>query len=445
MRRAAAWGSQRKPRRVPAWLPTWVLLAATACASPGMPPGGPPDSDAPVIRRVVPDSNAVNVRANAVLVHFDEVISERSSAQGGGGGRPGTAGGASGGAGAAAGAASGLATLVDLSPTDGREEVRWRRTALEIRPRGGFRPNTTYRVTVLPGIADLRGNILRERLSFAFSTGESVPEGVVDGVVFDWAAGAPAARARVELFLPADSTFRWVTTADSSGRFRLQNLAAGSYALRAWVDETPDRRIGLREISDTATVALDSARTLELYAFLRDTIAPFLDQVERVDSVGLRVRFARAVQPEWDPSGSVTILDADSVAVVEDATLIPLARFDSLLAARRPAADSLAGDSLAVDSARADTTAARDPLRPARDARPALRAPDDTLPPALPPPTFGREKPIVTFGLLLERPLPPGLYTLQVSGAPGLNGAQALTSRGFRVPEPAPPPEPERP
>lgn len=425
-------------------LAAWVLVGAAACASPGMPPGGPPDSEAPVLRRIVPDSNAVNVRADAVLLHFDEVISERSSAQGGGagaGGGVGARGGARAGAAGAAGgsgAAAGLASLVDLSPSDGREQVSWRRTAIEVRPRGGFRPNTTYRVTLLPGVADLRGNLLRERVSFAFSTGPTIPESVVAGVVFDWAAGAPAAQARVELSLPVDSTFRWVTTADSLGRFRLRNLAPGIYRLRAWVDETPDRRIGPREISDTATVAVDTVQSLELYAFIRDTIAPFLDQVERVDSLALRLRFARAVMPEWDAGGSVTILDADSSVVAEGLTPMLVAQFDSLLAARRPAAEA---DTAAPDSA----AAVRDlPLRPR-----LADAPADTLTPAEPPPTFGRAKPNTTFGLFLARPLPPGAYTLQVSGAPGLNGARTVTSRGFRVPEPPPPepapPEPDRP
>lgn len=414
-------------RRVAAAL---VLLGA-ACASPGIPPGGPPDSEAPVVRRIVPDSNAVDVRANAVFVHFDEVISERPS--GGTSGR----------------GIVDLGAVVDLSPSDGQERVNWRRTAIEIRPRGGFRPNTTYRVTLRAGVVDLRGNVLEQPLSFAFSTGPTMPAGVIDGVVFDWAAAAPARGARVELFLPADTTFRWIATADSSGRFRVRDLAAGTYAVRAWVDENTDRVIGAREILDTTSVALDSAATLELYAFVQDTIAPFLDAVERVDSTAIRLRFARAVQADWDPSGSVTILTADSVEVLRELSPIPGERFDSLMTERTPA-DSLAADSLAADSLAADTVRAGVPAQPPLrlpGVPPAAQPdslPEDSLPALGPPaPVFGRPKPNSTFGLLLDAALPPGLYILRITGAPGLNGARGVSTRTFRVPEPTPEPEPD--
>src|SRR5690606_6394599 len=142
----------------------WAAVAVAtgfvvACASPGLPPGGPPDSAVPVITRIAPESGAVNVDARAVLVHFDEVIAERPT-----------------GASGAGAAGDGLRSVVLLSPSDGREEVNWRRTAIEIRPRRGFRANTAYRVTLLPGIVDLRGNVLNARREIVFSTGAAIPE-----------------------------------------------------------------------------------------------------------------------------------------------------------------------------------------------------------------------------------------------------------------------------
>ena len=124
-----------------------VVLSAAACASPGMPPGGPEDHVPPKLVSVSPDTNATNVRASSVTFRFDEVVSERP------------------------GAASSLDKLVVLSPSDGAARVRWRRSRIQVRPRRSFRPNTTYTVTLLPGIADLRGNIHTTPFTTTFSTG----------------------------------------------------------------------------------------------------------------------------------------------------------------------------------------------------------------------------------------------------------------------------------
>ena len=103
-----------------------ALLPLAACASAGLPPGGPPDDIAPAIVRVRPESGAVNVKASSVIIYLDEVVSERP-----GGATDGTAAGA---------AASGLGAIVIVSPTDGRERVTWRRTAIEIELARGLLP-----------------------------------------------------------------------------------------------------------------------------------------------------------------------------------------------------------------------------------------------------------------------------------------------------------------
>jgi len=418
----------------------WPALGAiaafvVACASPGIPPGGPPDAEVPQIVRITPESNSVNVRASAVVVHFDEVISER----------PG---------GAAGGGTPGLGGLVMLSPSDGREEVNWRRTALEIKPRRGFRPNTAYRVTLLPGISDLRGNVVQEATEIVFSTGPAIPEGAVRGVLFDWAAGTPAARARVELSVPGDSTFRWSAQADSSGRFAVQDLAPGTYRVRAWIDANSDRRLGLGEASDTTTLVLGDSARLELYAFVRDTLAPRIENVEAVDTTALRIRFDRVIAGDWDASDAVTLLTADSTVIPLGGTLIPSARRDSIIKASLAAQDSVAREAArAADTAAAPATPGAPGARGApatdravADARPPLdsaaladsiAAAADSI--AEPPPVFRRVRPHQVWVVELNSALAPGLYRLRVTGAPGLNGRSQDVEREFRVREPPPP------
>lgn len=411
-----------------------------ACASPGIPPGGPPDSEIPQITRITPESGAVNVEARAVLVYFDEVIAERPTAAAGVGA-------------VGAGVGDGLRGIVLLSPGDGREEIRWRRTAIEIRPRRPFRPNTAYRVTLLPGVADLRGNVRNARTEIVFSTGPEIPEGEVRGVLFDWATGTPAALAAVEVITPDDSTFRWIARADSSGRFVVRDLAPGAYRVRAWIDANSDRRLAEQEAFDSTSITLAERAEVELYAFVQDTMAPTLVGVDLLDSTALRLRFDRAVLGDWDPAGALTLFAADSSAVALAGVAMPSTRFDSLAQARTAAADSAAraatdtaavADTSAVADTAAAPPAAPPPLTPQDSAAADTLAADslaaDSLAaPREPPPVFNRVRPAQQWSVPLAAPLAPGLYRLRVLGAPGLNRRSQETEREFRVQEPPPP------
>ncbi|MBX3175282.1 MAG: Ig-like domain-containing protein [Gemmatimonadaceae bacterium] len=398
------------------WHATYLLLALAACASPGMPPGGPPDSDVPVIRRITPDSNATNVSADEVLIFFDEVISER----------PGGAGAA------AAGSIADLSAIVTISPSDGRDRVTWRRTAIELKPRRGFRANTAYRVTILPGVVDLRGNVLGERTEFVFSTGPDIPTGEVRGAVFDFAEGRAAPLARVEVFPPSDSTFRWTARADSTGRFVVRDLGPGTYRVRAWIDANGDRAVGRNEAVDTTTVTLETTASADLYAFVRDTMAPQLERVTVQDSTVLLLRFNRAVAGDWAAGAAVQLLRADSSVVTLGGVPMPATRFDSLARAAAPA-----------DTAAADTTAAAPANAQAAAPGQAAAAAADSAATTVRAPTFARIRPSQEWKVRLAAPLEPGDYRLKVSGAPGLNGLAWPSDRSFKIdaPKPAEPSE----
>src|SRR5574341_269168 len=112
------------------WRLTPVCILAIACASPGMPPGAPPDSAAPRVLKVTPDSGTRNARVDGIQFLFSEVVSE--SPRG----------------------ASDLAGMFLISPYDGDPPVSWRRTRIAVSPRRGLKPNATYVIRLLPGIAD---------------------------------------------------------------------------------------------------------------------------------------------------------------------------------------------------------------------------------------------------------------------------------------------------
>ena len=78
-----------------------------------MPPGGPPDKVPPQLVRITPDTNALNVRGDAITFEFDEVVSERPRG------------------------APTLAELFIVSPSRGPSGVSWRRRTVQIIPRVG--------------------------------------------------------------------------------------------------------------------------------------------------------------------------------------------------------------------------------------------------------------------------------------------------------------------
>lgn len=430
----------------------FAAALAAACAQPGIPPGGPVDKDAPVLTAVAPDTGSLNVRTRSVILRFDEVVNERSTplVAGGTGGR-GTSGGTSSfGGGGQMG--STLGSLVLVSPGDGRERVTWRRTAIEIEPRGGFRPNTTYRVTLLPGLADLRGNVLQEPVEVVFSTGATRTTGAVTGVIFDWVAGKHIPNARVEVFAPGDSTLRWSARADSLGGFAVRDLAPGTYRLRGWTDADNDRALDPRELFDSLTVQVDTTVRTELYAFLHDTLGPRIETLELVDSTAVRIKFDRGVAVDWAPdSSTVAIMRSDS-SFAPAPRMVAAAVHDSLRRAAAARQDSLAAAADSVAAAR-DTTVARDTAAvrpPAAPGAPARRAPvitreggarpgtaADTT--RIPPPKLNRPVPVLNWVVEFAAPLPPGEYRVMMTGVRGLGGDTRPSERAFRIRPPAAP------
>ena len=236
-----------------------LTILSLACARMEPPPGGPPDAAPPQLVRTVPDSFQVFEDFDSdVEFFFDEVVSE--------GGSP------------SQGAGTGdLERLVLLSPTREVPKVRWRRDRITVRPDEGWQRDRVYRVELLPGVTDLSRNRLDSGAVVTFSTGAPAPRTRFEGTVVDWTSARPAPGALVvALQLPDSLPYRGV--ADSSGRFSLGPLPAGQYVLSGVLDENRNRVADPREAFDSARIA-HSDSTLELWAFVHDTAAPWVRTV----------------------------------------------------------------------------------------------------------------------------------------------------------------------
>lgn len=360
-------------------------IAGIACASASTPPGGPPDSSPPQVVSFSPDSGAVNFTGRAVIVRFDETISDRGTG------------------------ASALEGMVIISPRDGVPRVSWDRNRIAVRPRRGFRPNTAYSITIAPGITDLRSNRSGATRTITFSTGPVIPAGGVAGQVFDWPGQQVARTAWIEAMRVADSVV-FVTAADSTGAFRLDALSPGSYVVRGYVDQNGNRALDRTEIWDSVRVAVAGARAggLELLLASRDTFPARLQSVTITDSVTLRLVFDKPLDPAR-PFGdaAIRVVRADS-SIVPVARVVTAEQAEQERAAATPSTDSVAKAPPAIPPA-PDT--AKQPARPARAA----------------PPT--------TLVVVLGSPLAPGTtYRVTATGIRSLLGIESTATRLLVVP-----------
>ena len=327
------------------------LLAVVGCAQAAVPPGGPPDKNPPQLVRVTPDTNTLNVRGDAIAFEFDEVVSERPRN------------------------APGLAELFIISPSRGPSGVSWRRTRVELRPRGGLLPNTTYTVQMLPGMVDLDGNADSSGVTIVFSTGPSLATGRIAGRVFDWVAGRPAPRAVVEAIMLPDSA-RYTAEADSSGAFVITHMPAGQFLLRALIDANRNRAVDGRELFDTVTVTLTDSLRREMLAAVRDSLGAGLASADLRDSLTLRLTLDRPLDTLFVPSRRYFSIKAADSSVVEFDTIFTQAEVD------RRSADSVRNRAI-QDSVRRAFVA--DSVRQADSARAVVAAPTTpTAPPTRP-------------------------------------------------------------
>ena len=195
-------------------------LLAAACANPRPPPGGPPDATPPQVVHTTPAADSVGVGTGTpIRIGFSESMNRRS-----------------------------VTRAIFISPRFSTDpDFRWRGRELEIRPREGLREDRTYVVSVGAGSSDESFNRMEASYSFAFSTGDRLSGGEIDGSVhlitgkrgqvYVWAydltgAGDPD---------PAADPPAYVTQPGADGTYRFVRLGAGRYRLFAFQDGDRDQ------------------------------------------------------------------------------------------------------------------------------------------------------------------------------------------------------------
>ncbi|MGH7602072.1 MAG: Ig-like domain-containing protein, partial [bacterium] len=140
---------------------TAALMILSACAREGFPPGGPEDRTPPQLVETAPAKNATRVPLSAHLEFtFSEKIDHASFEQ-----------------------------ALFISPAPAQDEdkklrFRWRGLRVEVIFPDSLRRERTHVVTLGTDVRDLRNNRLANAFSLAFSTGDSIDTGEINGKIF---------------------------------------------------------------------------------------------------------------------------------------------------------------------------------------------------------------------------------------------------------------------
>jgi uncharacterized protein (DUF2141 family) len=258
-----------------------IFLSLIACAKQSPPPGGPVDETPPKILEVEPSSGSVRVpRDTHVRFLFSEKIDRRS-----------------------------LNDAIFVTPNPGGElRFDWSGPALEIKFPDSLRSNTTYVVTLGTGIRDLRNNRLDQSFSIAFSTGDSIAAGELQGKIYGEKVqgvlvGAYLVGENQELD-PARMEADYTTQSGKAGEFEFRHLVNGIYRVFAVDDKYGNRLYDRGE--DAIGVASDDfklsgevprASGINLRLAQEDTLKPSLTAVVATDNRHLEWRFEEPVLP----------------------------------------------------------------------------------------------------------------------------------------------------
>jgi len=194
-------------------------MVLSSCARKGLPPGGPPDVTPPRVVSSYPDSGDVQVTGvSEICIDFNERMEKRS-----------------------------VRDVIAVRPKVQVREGRWHKNTFCLVLDDSLQPSSTYCVIVMGGCKDSHGNYMKSPHLAAFSTGDTLLAGVIQGSVL--AKGLPASGIPVWAFdslsCPEPDFTKdeahYVSQSGAAGDFKLIGLPSGTYLLYVFKDEDANR------------------------------------------------------------------------------------------------------------------------------------------------------------------------------------------------------------
>ena len=270
----------------------------TGCANQQPPEGGPIDRTMPEIISTFPDSSSMlNFRGHKILLDFDRYVNERS-----------------------------VEEAVFISPYIGALEFNWSGKELEILFSENLRSHTTYVINIGTDVEDLNKNRMAQAFTIAFSTGNEIDRGVIEGRVYprnigDGISGIMIFAYRLDgidpdTLNPIKDKPDFITQTGKNGNFFLHHIPFGSYQVFAIRDEYRNL-VYDREIDEFAVqsgkielIPSDSIRTDVFMKLAKeDTTGPRLMKVTALNQTHIRAEFSESINPSTVRLSSFTVVD----------------------------------------------------------------------------------------------------------------------------------------
>ena len=233
------------------------------------PGGGPEDKEAPEVLWTIPAKDSVRVsRKEDIFIAFSEKMNHES-----------------------------VQNAVYLSPYPAGEiGYSWKKNTIRISFEDSLERNKTFVVTIGTDAKDIHANPLQQAYSFAFSTGDSIDRGTIDGrVVSENTKGISIWSYRLDGRKNPDSLIYtkradYITQVGAGGKYRLSYLSPGIYRVYAIADLDADfvytasaDFIGMTFKDIEITTSKPEASGINFMIFQEDTAKFMLQTVVPVD------------------------------------------------------------------------------------------------------------------------------------------------------------------
>lgn len=248
------------------------------CANQLPPGGGPIDTTPPKIAEVNPSDGTIQYKENFFEITFSEYVEKRS-----------------------------VQNAIFISPSIQKGfEYDWSGKTLTVYFKDSLKKNTTYTITVGTDARDINnGNRMAEPYTFAFSTGNKIDKGKIDGKVYDNSPTGVMIFAYQKNEGEIDPTKQkpdYISQVGKNGKYTLVGLGDGEYEVFAIRDrikdllyQKNDDEIGVQFKKVELSEKGNEINNVDFFLTMDDTVSPRISNVFMKDKHRLAVEFTKSV------------------------------------------------------------------------------------------------------------------------------------------------------
>lgn len=214
---------QKRNRHIIVFLLSAAILVFGGCAKITAPTGGPKDTTPPKVLKTDPADGTVQFGEKHIRIYFDEFITLNNPSE----------------------------KVLISPPLATTPEYLIKGKSLIIKFKDTLRANTTYNMVFSDCIKDYHEGNPQSYFHYSFSTGDSLDDYMIRGILYDAKTLAPAKDFLVMLYkgsadsLPRTTLPDYVSKSLSDGSFSLKNITAGEYRIFALKDINANFRYDL--------------------------------------------------------------------------------------------------------------------------------------------------------------------------------------------------------